>query len=332
MIKGLSEKRRLPRAGKIKLGVMVESNGRTFPRATDYFVCPDPVKAVFGDKPKELRIMLPVDDPDMIFPQSLKMYRSGGGLFCAGNGEVARRWSPGGDLVERTCPCEYLDGDKPQCKPTATLNFLLPDVKMLGVWQLTVHGRTSIISLNSCLDHFAATFGGLRGIPFLLKLEPQETQRHDPKKQDMVRTTIHVPRIDAPVSYADVFEYRRAMGGKVEVMSLPAAPVDEIDDDVIESEPASPAMGPSGLSTPDGAGAPAQKTYGWTVESCYRAAQSNGLTPAEYEAYLTAVYRSPDLNGGQIKEQGDMFEGAEAGGRGARDILAQTIRLKGKRR
>ena len=59
MIRGLSEKRRLPRLGKVKLGVMVHSQGgKPYPRSVDYFVCPSVITAVYGDQPKELPIML----------------------------------------------------------------------------------------------------------------------------------------------------------------------------------------------------------------------------------------------------------------------------------
>ena len=40
-IKGLSEQRRLPRLGKIRLGVKKKNQkGIEYPASTDYFVCP----------------------------------------------------------------------------------------------------------------------------------------------------------------------------------------------------------------------------------------------------------------------------------------------------
>jgi hypothetical protein len=343
--------------------MVTPANGKPYPRATDYFVCPDIVQEVFGVQPKELRIMFPLDDEEKLFPQELKMYRSGGGLFCAGNGETARRWSDQGELVERSCPCEYLDGDKPQCKPTAVLNFLLPEVKQLGVWQLVCHGRTAIVSLNSALDHFTATFGGLRGIPFLLRLEQQETQRHD-KVKGMVRQTIYVPTLTAPISYADVFNYRRSLGAKIEMMMLPGAPVADDSETIeeaqtvpIEDVQATQAMGPAVERTPaEGAWAPASPTMdkikplqqdinaavkasmdrvvvGWTIEGLFLAAKGIGVDSTTYGLYLSALYGSVDnVTGQQIKTQGDALEQAEAGGKVGRDVLAQVIRLKANKR
>ena len=55
-IKGLTTDRQemLPRIGKIRLGIKKKhSNGREYPAATDYFVCPPEVQAIYGPEPKE---------------------------------------------------------------------------------------------------------------------------------------------------------------------------------------------------------------------------------------------------------------------------------------
>ena len=55
MIEGTSEITRMPRLGKIRLGVKKTSDktGAEYPSAVDYFVCPDEVKSVYGEQPKE---------------------------------------------------------------------------------------------------------------------------------------------------------------------------------------------------------------------------------------------------------------------------------------
>src|SRR6266545_5331672 len=126
MIHGLSNKRRVPRLGRIKLGILIQEPGRKpYPRSVDYFVCPPEVQKLYGEQPRELPVMFPSDDPEAIFPQSLKMYRSAG-LWCAGDARTAKRWDDKGRLVERPCPCEYLESG--ECGPVATLNMLLVDV------------------------------------------------------------------------------------------------------------------------------------------------------------------------------------------------------------
>ncbi|MEM3486415.1 MAG: hypothetical protein QXI12_12435, partial [Candidatus Methanomethyliaceae archaeon] len=70
-IKGWSERRRVPRLGTIGIGYKDE-DGR--PKWVDYFVVPPEVQAVYGEKPKELDIMIPSEDPEIYFPEYLKRY------------------------------------------------------------------------------------------------------------------------------------------------------------------------------------------------------------------------------------------------------------------
>ena len=79
-IKGLSEIVRLPRLGKIHLGVKKKNNeGVSYPIPTDYFVCPEEVRKVFGEKPKELRVMFPTEDATQWASQYLRRYSRNGG-------------------------------------------------------------------------------------------------------------------------------------------------------------------------------------------------------------------------------------------------------------
>ena len=63
-IKGVTDIVRMPRLGKIHLGVKVEGDRSTYPRAVDYFVCPPEVVAIHGEKPKELDVMFPNEDDE----------------------------------------------------------------------------------------------------------------------------------------------------------------------------------------------------------------------------------------------------------------------------
>ena len=91
MIKGLSDRLRLPRRGKIRLGEkkVSEKSGKEYPVSLDYFVVPDEVKSIYGAKPRKLDIMLPMENRESFFPQNYKRYGSSAGLLCRGNGEVA---------------------------------------------------------------------------------------------------------------------------------------------------------------------------------------------------------------------------------------------------
>ncbi len=224
MIHGLSERRQLPRAGRVKLGRMVQEPGRkAHPIATKFFVVEPEVAEVFGDEPTELRIAFAWDSPELVFPQSYKCYRASG-LWCAGDGIKARRWISKGpghepDLVERPCPCEFLEQglngeEEPACGADAELKFLLPEVAAgTGAeWWLRLGNPRSIVSINTTLDHYVRLLGSLRGVPFLLKLEPVQTQRPDKKSGTMVKHTAYVVRLDSPYSLMQIREWRLARG------------------------------------------------------------------------------------------------------------------------
>jgi len=191
------------------LGVKVVSQktGKEYPKAVDYFVCPPVVQEVYGAEPRELRIMFPVEDPEIFFPQWYKRYGATTGLVCKGDGEKAIE-IVNGYMKEIDClgeKCPYVTGDeekgiKKSCKKVGMLQFLLPDVPGAGVWQITTSSRNSIININSAIAYIGR--GGLCGrivmIPLTLKLGPQDVQ-HDGKKK-----TVYVLSIDMNIKLADL--------------------------------------------------------------------------------------------------------------------------------
>jgi hypothetical protein len=141
-IEGLSQVRRLPRLGKIRLGVRVKKskpdkrcthdpksmcNFCTYPRETPHFVVPPEVEAVYGKEPTVLDIMLPVDEPDVVFPQAYELYGSGRGLICTGNGKTALRYDEKSkELNPVECTCEYYE--RGLCSERGHLSVMLPKV------------------------------------------------------------------------------------------------------------------------------------------------------------------------------------------------------------
>lgn len=286
MIHGLSNLRRFPRAGLIKLGVLVEEPGKKpYPKATDHFVCPETVTEALGEaKPKRLPIMFPTDDIDRLFPQTLKAYRASG-LWCQGDGQAAKRWGAKGNLMDVACPCALLDSG--ECKPTATLNFVLPDVPGAGVWQITLRNKRSIVALNTALEQFTATFGGLSGIPFYLLLEPQMVQRYDEKREQMVKQTVYVLRLDSPYSLRQIIEWREKAGRPVGML-MPASVEDaEAIPDEDEPEPGAPARQES-KSAP----AAEPQTEEWDVSRCFLGAERCGVSSVTYTQYLEVRYQT----------------------------------------
>ena len=187
MIKGLSEARRMPRLGKIHLGIKKDKKKdgtpcAPYPTEVDYFVCPPEVQAVFGEKPTALKIMIPVEETERFFPQFYKRYTTSL-LQCKGDGEKAFCWAEEGGLKEIPCPCDYLKSG--ECKKIGIFCFLMPDVQGFGIYQITTSSKNSIIDLNSSFDMIRAIAGRIHMIPLILKREKMEIQRIEegkPKK------------------------------------------------------------------------------------------------------------------------------------------------------
>ncbi len=205
-IKGLSDIRRLPRVGKIHLGRRLKSQrGTEYPKESDDFVIdglPE-VIAVYGEHPKALDIIIPVEDQSVYFQQAFKCYGSAAALICIGDGVTAMRdekkvikadtLKENGDRengrVEVHCTgpdnCAY--GKEHGCRRTGLFRFMLYKVTMGGVYQIDTGSFNSIVDLNSAIDlirsQMAAITGQPRiaGIPLVLKRVPTET-RYEGKK------------------------------------------------------------------------------------------------------------------------------------------------------
>jgi len=230
-IKNLSDVRRLPRLGKIALGVKKDTKKdgtpcAPYPTEVDYFVVPDKVQEVFGEKPKELRIMFPVNSAEVFFEQWYKCYGASMILKCKGDGERANTWDEEkGGMKGIPCPCPKLEsGD---CKQIGILQFMMPDVDGVGVWQITTSSKNSIINLNSSIDFIRAICGRVNMIPLILKREEQimtRTEGGKPKK------STHYPMkldLDENVTMRQLQEAAQI---KPEVVLLP--PPDESKDDL----------------------------------------------------------------------------------------------------
>jgi len=240
-IKGVSEVVRLPRLGKIRLGIKKENaEGILYPSPTDYFVCPDEVKKVFGEKPKELRIMFPTDDGTQWASQYLRCYSETGNLLCRGNGETAvarvetinRETGSKGETISKLlempcnpdrCPC-YQQG---YCRRVMNLQFLLPECPGFGVYQLDTGSFYSIVNINSSLELIRGVCGRLAMIPLSLKLIEQEVLVEGKKKP------VRVLSLTTSCSLAEIQKYAQTPPGQV--LLLPA-PDSEAPDDLFPPE------------------------------------------------------------------------------------------------
>lgn len=186
-----SQNRRIPRLGRIRLGLKVQKrrqDGSTveYPTEVSHFVCPPEVQSVYGPNPTELDIMLPSDNEEAVFPQSLAWFGRSKGLRCKGDGETAERLNEQtGQWEPRQCPCEHYrtkDNPKGECTEQGILMFILPKVSMGGTYQLRTGSYNSVVDVNSGLDYVRALIGRISMVPLKLRRVARETHA-DGKRQ-----------------------------------------------------------------------------------------------------------------------------------------------------
>ena len=137
-------------------------------------------------KPKLIRIMIPVEDEEKWASQYYRCYSMTRGLICKGDGEkcrrsvdtktgaLANRETKEAQLKEMECKGrECLDYGK-QCKEVMNLQFLIPEVPGLGIWQVDTGSVNSIININSATELIRSIYGRVSMIPLQLTLEPIE--------------------------------------------------------------------------------------------------------------------------------------------------------------
>lgn len=223
-IMGLTEARRLPRMGKIRLGVKAKSaNGHEYPKEVDYFILdpavanPDEKKRLidifhqkYGEQPKSIPIMFPLGDIEKIFPQYYKSYGKTTLLKCKGDGTEAITNDPeyikaldvvsedefGKRVKCRGKECPFYKSK--QCSESAALSFLMPELPGSGVWQINTGSIHSIINLNSCFDYVRAVAGRFHMIP--LKLE----RRLQPIAHEGKSINHYILHINLDISLADL--------------------------------------------------------------------------------------------------------------------------------
>jgi hypothetical protein len=180
-IKGISEVIRLPRLGKIRLGIKKEVEGIPYPEPTDHFVCPEEVKKAFGEKPRQLRIMFPSNDPSQWASQYLRCYSESRRLVCRGNGKTALAGIDSGandtGLKEKQCnPLNCAAYQHEMCRPVMNLQFLIPQCPGFGVYQLDTGSYHSMVNINSSLELIYNICHRFAMIPLTLHLVEKEVQ------------------------------------------------------------------------------------------------------------------------------------------------------------
>uniref|UniRef100_A0A6M3JNT6 Uncharacterized protein n=1 Tax=viral metagenome TaxID=1070528 RepID=A0A6M3JNT6_9ZZZZ len=158
------------------------------------------MQLVYGEKPQRLDVIIPLEDEEVWASQYYRQYSRSRGLVCKGDGETCRRmvdtetgdvagrdtkevtWSEGGTCAGMECP----DYKAKACQEVMNLQFLLPKVPGLGVWQVDTGSINSIRNINNCATMIRAMCGRVSWIPLLLTLEPTEVVNPDDGKKKTV--------------------------------------------------------------------------------------------------------------------------------------------------
>lgn len=210
-IYGLTEKTLIPRCGKVRLGERRTKgqgpNAVEYPTDLSYFRFDDAVLdkyPVIGElycdktgalEPQALDIMLPVEDEEIVFPQSLRYYGKSRGLRCIGNGRQAMRFvcssckamdckceSPQMVRVPRACKCALYDAPS-GCRDRGSLMFMLPRVTWEGCWQLDTGSYHNIVHINSALRFVRAVLGRISLVPLTLRRVPVDLTHQGKKRR-----------------------------------------------------------------------------------------------------------------------------------------------------
>jgi len=215
-IKGLSDTRRLPRLGKIRLGEKKQSqSGKEYPSATDHFVVPPKVAAKHGEAPKELPIIFPVEqEPE----QWYRAYSLSRGLICKGDGETAVALvdldtgliaaADAKNVAKKEVPCDPDNCplfQSKRCRPIMNLQFIIPDIEELGIWQLDTSSINSIININSSIALVRAAVGRFSNVPAMkLVVEPMQVTPEGKAK------TVYVLQLKLMKSFEELMRFRGA--------------------------------------------------------------------------------------------------------------------------
>ena len=323
---GYSENRRIPILGKIRLGIKVKNaQGTEYPKEVDYFVCPLEVQNVYGERPTELDVLFPHDDPEIVFPQQLILWGQSKGIKCQGNRQEAERLNEQtGKFEPRPCPCDFLKTDenpKGPCTEVSNLLVMLPSVSTGGLYQISTGSYHSTVELNSSLDWVRSLVGRIKNVPMKLRRVPKETHHGQKKQRHYIVTLtldatvtelntlqantklilekpeyqLEAPKLEPPtVDPPDVIEIEEAsqMPQAVNEVANPPSPEPEPDPGPADAGEALSAMIADHVKelTKSKKGATTLRE----INKRFQVKQYRGLKPEQQNAYFQAVSEAVD--------------------------------------
>jgi hypothetical protein len=198
-----------PRVGKIRLGTAEPTGRKTDwgqdivrPQKADHFVVHADENGVtseeaarafaeaHGDAPTQLRFILPGDTPDACMEGAYRLYGANK-LKIRCDGETCDERTQTGWRRDQPCICtaKSLAADsRDRCTLTYTIQLILPDVAVPGIWQLDTGSEISSRRMADWLDMVYTLRGGLLGVEGDLFLKAVSVQPEGMQKT----TTVYV--------------------------------------------------------------------------------------------------------------------------------------------
>lgn len=186
---------RLARVGLIKVGYKDEKDR---PKSTDYFLATGAYEELFKEKygstPKKLLICFASDDASEVCNEELQCWGTkatgdAGKLLAYGGMKTFMLWQPGKREGERgqyaETPREKMPPKLGTWRRLLTLRFLLPELPIIGYWQLTTAAKdSSQIGIISVFDWVQKHAGTVVNVPFDMTVQfaisrkPGESKRY----------------------------------------------------------------------------------------------------------------------------------------------------------
>jgi len=176
----------LPKVGNIKIGQMIEKNGKTFPSSTDYFI-PKSKKEnynqmfrdVYGDKPDSIRIIFFSEDLKESCWEEFQYRDSQGKNFAYGDGENYFVYSQKEkqykefSLSKRKDLIKEIEERSPKGKWShiLKLKFFIVGLNIFGHWEFDTRAElTSIPQIRETFDFVKSERGKIMGVEFDLNV------------------------------------------------------------------------------------------------------------------------------------------------------------------
>jgi len=193
-----------PTDGRIAIG---KKGPNGFPTKLDYFlfthqvdaksdIAPihvpmtEAMKKLYGEKPREIRVVLPFHHPDEVFYTSFADWKGKREWSCkSDDGNIALRRQQNGALIE--VPCDYEnckfrlvnnDPYKTTCRPNGILSVYILDAPVVGgVWKFRTNAWGSVSKMQKAFEMMFNVRGSLQGLEILLSITMESQMVPDGK-------------------------------------------------------------------------------------------------------------------------------------------------------